>query len=81
MYLFFFRLEYIESRIPPLFYSVSGEIIQASDITGESITSAFQLISVSKGNFSCNYLVDTILLFRKLSTEGLKFLVLPKFEV
>lgn len=79
MYLFFFRLEYIESRIPPLFYSVSGEIIQASDITGESITSAFQLISVSKGNFSCNYLVDTILL--KLSTEGLKFLVLPKFEV
>lgn len=26
--------EYIESRIPPLFYSVSGEIIQASDITG-----------------------------------------------
>jgi len=26
--------EYIESQIPPLFYSVSGEIIQASDITG-----------------------------------------------
>ena len=27
--------EYIESQIPPLFYSVSGEIIQASDITGK----------------------------------------------
>lgn len=26
--------EYVESRIPPLFYSVSGEIIQASEITG-----------------------------------------------
>lgn len=26
--------EYIESQIPPLFYSVSGEVIQASDITG-----------------------------------------------
>lgn len=26
--------EYVESRIPPLFYGVSGEIIQASDITG-----------------------------------------------
>jgi len=26
--------EYIESQIPPLFYSVSGEIIQGSDITG-----------------------------------------------
>lgn len=26
--------EYIESQIPPLFYSVSGEIIQASDISG-----------------------------------------------
>ncbi|KAL9958492.1 hypothetical protein ACROYT_G035512 [Oculina patagonica] len=26
--------EYIESQIPPLFYSLSGEIIQATDITG-----------------------------------------------
>ncbi|KAK2560475.1 Tricalbin-1 [Acropora cervicornis] len=26
--------EYIESQIPPLFYSVSGEIIQGSDISG-----------------------------------------------
>ena len=26
--------EYIESQIPPLFYGVSGEIIQGSDITG-----------------------------------------------
>ena len=26
--------DHIESQIPPLFYSVSGEIIQASDITG-----------------------------------------------
>lgn len=26
--------EYIESQIPPLFYAVSGEIIQGSDITG-----------------------------------------------
>lgn len=29
-----FLAEYVESRIPPLFYSVSGEIIQASEITG-----------------------------------------------
>ncbi|CAH3128724.1 unnamed protein product [Porites lobata] len=26
--------EYIQSQIPPLFYSVSGEVIQGSDITG-----------------------------------------------
>ena len=31
---FYSLTEYIESQIPPLFYGVSGEIIQGSDITG-----------------------------------------------
>lgn len=33
---FFSFTEYIESQIPALFYSVSGEIIQASDLTGNT---------------------------------------------